>query len=73
MTVISTAPVSSADLPMEFNDYHSVKPGQPLPAELTNAAWGEPAANGLRAAWLLEPQAEKFPLGTVLKARRAFP
>ncbi|MHB9081088.1 MAG: M56 family metallopeptidase [Pirellulaceae bacterium] len=72
VTAISTAPLSWAELPMEFNDYHSVKLGKPLPAELTNAAWGAPAANGLRAAWLLEPQAEQYPLGTVLKGRVLF-
>lgn len=29
--------------------------GKPLPEELKKAPWGEAQANGLRAAWLLEP------------------
>ncbi len=86
ITAISTAPVSWADLPMVFGEYNTVKPGQPLPAGLNSAAWGEPAANGLRAAWLLEPApllvdtgGEAFPTtenvyqhGSVLKARVLF-
>ncbi len=43
--------------------------GEPLPAELAAAAWGQPAANGLRVAWLLEPRAKEYPLGTSLKSR----
>ncbi|MEZ5299704.1 MAG: DUF1549 domain-containing protein [Verrucomicrobiales bacterium] len=72
VAAISTAPVGWADLPMEFNEFRQVKPGAPLPADLADAAWGEPAENGLRAAWILEPKAERYPLGTVLKARVAF-
>jgi hypothetical protein len=49
-----------------------VRPGEPLPAEFAGAAWGEPAANGLRAAWVLEPRTEQHPLGTNLKARILF-
>jgi hypothetical protein len=72
ITEISTAPVSWADLPMEFSAMRMLQRGQPLPAELANAAWGPPRANGLRAAWLLEPRAEHYPLGSVLKARVLF-
>ena len=43
--------------------------GEPLPAELTGAAWGQPAPDGLRVAWLLEPRAKEYPLGTSLKSR----
>jgi hypothetical protein len=46
--------------------------GSPLPAEFANVAWGESAANGLRAASLLEPAAEQYPLGANLKARILF-
>ena len=49
-----------------------IRPGEPLPAELSGAAWGQPAANGLLAAWLLEPVAQQYPLGTNLKARILF-
>lgn len=72
ITAISAAPVSWADFPFEIGDMRSLKPGRPLPAELKNAAWGTPAANGLRAAWLLEPSAEQYPLGSVLKSRVLF-
>ncbi|MDB5337447.1 MAG: hypothetical protein JWN70_3066 [Planctomycetaceae bacterium] len=72
LTAISTAPVSSAQTPMEFDAMRNLKPGQPLPADLTTAAWGAPAANGLRAAWLLEPRAEQYALGTVLEPRALF-
>jgi len=68
VTAISTAPVSWADTPMESSEMWTVQHGTPLPIELKSAAWGEPAPNGLRAAWLLQPRAEQYPLGSVLKA-----
>jgi beta-lactamase regulating signal transducer with metallopeptidase domain len=40
-----------------------------LPPGLANAPWGQPLANGLRLAWLLEPRAAAYPLGTLLKSR----
>lgn len=43
--------------------------GEPLPAELTDAPWGKPAPNGLRVAWHLEPRAQAYPLGTLLRSR----
>jgi len=49
-----------------------IRPGEPLPAELKGAAWGAPAASGLCAAWLLEPVARLYPLGTNLKSRILF-
>ena len=72
VTAISTAPVSWADIPMESSEMWTVRQGEALPIELKSAAWGEPAENGLRAAWLLEPRAEQYPLGTVLKVRVLF-
>ena len=72
VTAISTAPVSWAESPMESSEMWTVQRGEPLPIELKSAAWGEPAANGLRAAWLLKPRAEQYPLGSVLKARVLF-
>ncbi len=72
ITAISTAPISWADLPMEFSTMNNQKLGTPLPDELKDVAWGPPAANGLRAAWLLEPRAEQYALGSVLKARVLF-
>ncbi|MCY2996028.1 MAG: DUF1549 domain-containing protein [Planctomycetota bacterium] len=72
ITDISTAPVSWAGTPQEFQEMRMLRPGAPLPAELTNAAWGKPLANGLRAAWLLEPRAEQYAFGSVLKTRVLF-
>jgi beta-lactamase regulating signal transducer with metallopeptidase domain len=81
LTAIATAPVSWADTAMEFSSMRVVRQGEPLPAQLGSAAWGAPAANGLRAAWLLEPAPSvawasiaefSYRLGTVLKARVLF-
>ena len=46
--------------------------GKPLPPDLTNAPWGKALENGLRAAWMFEPKADQYPLGTVLKSRVLF-
>jgi len=43
--------------------------GEPLPAELTGAAWGQASPDGLRVAWLLEPRRDEHPLGTSLRSR----
>lgn len=43
--------------------------GEPLPADLKNAPWGEPAKNGLRAARILEPAAKEYRLGTSIRSR----
>ena len=69
---LHTAPLGWADLPLEFGDMHWVKSGSPLPESLSKVAWGAPAENGLRVAWLLEPPAESYALGTVLKSRVLF-
>jgi hypothetical protein len=50
----------------------AVQTGQPLPAELENAPWGQTQPNGLRTAWLLDPRAEEHRLGTPLKSRILF-
>jgi beta-lactamase regulating signal transducer with metallopeptidase domain/WD40 repeat protein len=49
-----------------------IRRGEPLPAELAGAAWGQPAANGLRAAWVFDPDAGQHPFGTALKSRILF-
>ncbi|MFN0051629.1 MAG: M56 family metallopeptidase [Planctomycetales bacterium] len=46
-----------------------IRTGAPLPPDLARAPWGEPLSNGLRHAWLLEPQDAEHRLGTPLKAR----
>ncbi len=81
IAAISTAPVGWANIPMEFDAGRNVRRGEALPNELKSAAWGKPAENGLRAAWLLEPAPAVgwakhtewlYRLGTVLKARVLF-
>lgn len=49
-----------------------VQTGKPLPEELKNAPWGEAQQNGLRVAWLLDPNAKQHALGTPLKSRILF-
>lgn len=72
ITALSTAPVGWTDLPAEFDEMRNLKPGRPLPKELEGAAWGMPAENGLRAAWLFEPTADEYPLGAILPGRVLF-
>jgi hypothetical protein len=73
VTVIAPAPVSWVELSMDLDDWNSVKTGQPLPIELTSAAWGEPDANGLRSAWLLEPRGGAVSAWLDPESSRAFP
>lgn len=72
MTAITSVPLNWAESTMGIPQSWVIQAGKPLPVELENAAWGDPAENGLRAAWLLEPQAEQYPLGSILKARVLF-
>jgi hypothetical protein len=72
MTAITSVPLNWAESTLGIPQSWVIQAGKPLPVELKNAAWGDPAENGLRAAWLLEPQAEQYPLGSVLKARVLF-
>ena len=55
-----------------FSTAEVIRTGQPLPADLEDAPWGEAQPNGLSAAWLLEPHAEQHRLGTPLKSRVLF-
>jgi len=55
-----------------FSTEEAIRTGQPLPAELEDAPWGEAQPNGLRAAWLLQPRAEQYRLGTALKSSILF-
>ena len=72
ITELTSAPVGWTDLQLEFAGMKDLRGGRPLPDELAKIAWGAPAENGLRAAWLLEPVEEKYALGSVLKARVLF-
>ncbi|HEV3006265.1 MAG TPA: M56 family metallopeptidase, partial [Pirellulales bacterium] len=57
---------------MRANSERQIHPGKPLTVELADAPWGEPAANGLRMAWLLEPRARTQALDSVLRSRVLF-
>lgn len=43
--------------------------GEPLPVDLADAPWSEPAKNGLRVAWNVTPHAKEYRLGTSLRSR----
>jgi beta-lactamase regulating signal transducer with metallopeptidase domain len=47
----------------------TIHEGMPLPPELAAAPWGKALPNGLRMAWLLEPRAAAYRLGTPLECR----
>ncbi|MHB0957581.1 MAG: M56 family metallopeptidase [Pirellulaceae bacterium] len=63
---------SRAEWAMRTNIERTIHPGKPLPDQLKDAPWGQPAASGLRIAWLLEPRDETQPLDRVLKSRVLF-
>ncbi len=63
---------SQAEWTMRSIIEREIHPGKPLPEELVTAPWGEPAENGLRMAWLLEPRAQTQALGSVMKSRVLF-
>ncbi len=69
---LHTAPLGWADLPLEFGDMRRIKSGSPLPESLRDVAWGEPAENGLRVAWVLEPAGDAHSFSSVLKSRVLF-
>ncbi len=69
MDDIATVTSIPLETTLEETNRRLFKNGTPLPADLAKAPWGEPAANGLRVAWLLEPGSGEIPLGTALKAR----
>jgi hypothetical protein len=54
---------------MDYIAQRTLQPGQPLPAALEKADWGEPLPGGLRMAFVLEPRAPEYRLGTEVKAR----
>src|SRR5260370_32474596 len=57
---------------MRANSERQIHPGKRLPRELADAPWGEPAANGLRMAWLLEPRSQTQALDSVMRSRAVF-
>jgi beta-lactamase regulating signal transducer with metallopeptidase domain len=60
-------------IPLEVTREHlernTLQHGQQLPAAYAKADWGEPLESGLRMAYVLEPRAAEYPLGTEVKAR----
>ena len=58
IAAITTIPLETT---MEEAMDRTIKTGAPLPRELANAPWGEAQPNGLRMAWLLEPQRGAVP------------
>ncbi len=63
---------SRAEETMRVITERQIHPGKPLPDELAKAPWGQPAANGLRMAWLLEPRARTQALDSVMRSRVLF-
>ena len=75
---------SRAEWAMRTNIERKIHPGKPLPAELEDAPWGSPEAQGeqldassvvprgLRIAWLLEPRRRTQALDSVMKSRVLF-
>jgi beta-lactamase regulating signal transducer with metallopeptidase domain/tetratricopeptide (TPR) repeat protein len=66
IAVISTIPIETS---IDSFDESRILPGEPLPEELWNSPWGEPTEEGLRVAWILDPRAESYPIGTPLRSR----
>jgi hypothetical protein len=66
LAALQTTPISMA---LNHESELTIRTGAPLPEELTNAPWGEALPNGLRLAWLLEPRAAEYRLGTPLRSR----
>ena len=66
IAAVTTVPLETT---MAHLTQRRLQHGQPLPASLEKADWGDPLPSGLRMAYLLEPRAAEYPLGTEVKAR----
>jgi beta-lactamase regulating signal transducer with metallopeptidase domain len=66
IAAVSDAPLSLA---LEEIAGGTIQYGLHLKPQMENAPWGDPLSNGLRTAWLLEPRAPEYRLGTPLKCR----
>jgi hypothetical protein len=66
---IAAAHTIPLETTMEHLERRTLQRGLPLPASLANADWGEPLPGGLRMAYVLEPRAKEYHLGSELKAR----
>jgi beta-lactamase regulating signal transducer with metallopeptidase domain len=65
------AAVSDSPIKMVLDEEmeRTIHRGVPLPPEMASAPWGKALPNGLRMAWLFEPRATEYRLGTPLKSR----
>jgi beta-lactamase regulating signal transducer with metallopeptidase domain len=66
LAAVQAAPIRMA---LDQEVEREIHRGVALAPELANAPWGAPLPNGLRLAWLLEPRAAAYPLGTALMSR----
>ncbi|MFO0940728.1 MAG: M56 family metallopeptidase [Pirellulales bacterium] len=66
IAAVSTIPIETT---LEHLAQRSVRFGQQLPAIWKNADWGKPLESGLRMAYVLEPLAGEYHIGTEMKAR----
>jgi beta-lactamase regulating signal transducer with metallopeptidase domain len=66
IAAVSTIPL---EVTMSMSTGDTLLTGAPLPKELAKAPWGDAQLNGLRLAWLLEPRAAEYRLGTPLRSR----
>jgi beta-lactamase regulating signal transducer with metallopeptidase domain len=66
---LAAAADSPVKMVLDSEIERTIHRGEPLPPELASAPWGEALPNGLRMAWLLEPRAAEYRLGTPLESR----
>ena len=66
IAVVTTIPL---DTTLEQIRERTLQRGQRLPVLFEKANWGELLPGGLRMAWVLEPGAEKYHLGSSLRSR----
>jgi beta-lactamase regulating signal transducer with metallopeptidase domain len=66
IAAVSTIPLETT---IEHFAQRTVQFGQQLPATWQNADWGKPLESGLRMAYVLEPLADEYHIGTEMKSR----
>ena len=66
IAAVSTIPLF---MTLEQIRERTLQQGSPLPPEYRNVNWGTALAGGLKMAWVLEPAAHEYHLGSALKSR----
>jgi beta-lactamase regulating signal transducer with metallopeptidase domain len=66
IAVVSTIPLF---MTLERIRERTLQQGSTLPPEYRNVNWGTALAGGLKMAWVLEPAAHEYHLGSALKSR----